>query len=216
MISGSKFHRLEQALFKSRDYAKALYEIIENILLRNNSIIHPLFYRKDKGGPELLIVFLADRGLCGNFNSNLLKAVEKINSENGKMKIWVIRDEVFVDNIIKKILEYYKEYSKIKILYTEFKSVSARKIIYEQLLPLKSDKKKYIVDYIYGIEEEEILEQLAREFLSVKIKHVLLESITSEESARMAAMDSASRNAEDMIVELTRAYNIARHEALIA
>ena len=102
---------------------------------------------------------------------------------------------------------------KVYIIYNEFKSVLQQTVVAEQLLPIapKEDKEGgLVVDYIYEPNSDTILEHLLRMYLEVEIYRAFLESSASEHGARMTAMDNATRNAKEMIGQLTLFYNKAR------
>ena len=104
---------------------------------------------------------------------------------------------------------------KVLVIYNEFKSVMQQEIIVEQLLPvvpeeMEQDKDSVAVDYIYEPDEETILNGLLKRYIAVEVYRAFLESSASEHGARMTAMDSASRNAGEMIDGLTLTYNKAR------
>jgi F-type H+-transporting ATPase subunit gamma len=109
-----------------------------------------------------------------------------------------------------------KSIDRAYVLYNEFKSVMQQEVILEQLLPIVPEKldtgkaSMSIVDYIYEPEEEAILDTLLERYMTVEVYRAFLESIASEHGARMTAMDSASRNAGEMIGGLTLTYNKAR------
>jgi len=104
---------------------------------------------------------------------------------------------------------------KVLVVYNEFKSVMQQEVIVEQLLPvvpekMEQDKDSVTVDYIYEPDEETILNELLKRYIAVEVYRAFLESSASEHGARMTAMDSASRNAGEMIDGLTLTYNKAR------
>ena len=109
-----------------------------------------------------------------------------------------------------------KSIDRVYVLYNEFKSVMQQEVILEQLLPISPEKldtgkeSMNIVDYIYEPEEEVILNTLIERYMTVEVYRAFLESSASEHGARMTAMDSASRNAGEMIGDLTLTYNKAR------
>ena len=109
-----------------------------------------------------------------------------------------------------------KAVDRVYMVYNEFKSVMQQEVILEQLLPIVPEKletgkeKSSVVDYIYEPEEELILDTLLKRYMTVEVYRAFLESTASEHGARMTAMDSASRNAGDMIDGLTLTYNKAR------
>ena len=91
-----------------------------------------------------------------------------------------------------------------------------QEVILEQLLPIVPEKlvagkeSMSSVDYIYEPEEEVILNTLLERYMTVEVYRAFLESSASEHGARMTAMDSATRNAGEMIGSLTLTYNKAR------
>jgi F-type H+-transporting ATPase subunit gamma len=108
-----------------------------------------------------------------------------------------------------------KKVDKVFMIYNEFKSVMAQEVIVEQLLPVVPEKLahqegSFAVDYIYEPDEETILDELLKRYMTVEVYRAFLESSASEHGARMTAMDSATRNAGEMIGALTLTYNQAR------
>ena len=108
-----------------------------------------------------------------------------------------------------------KKVDKVFMVYNEFKSVMQQEVIVEQLLPvvpesLSHKEDSFVVDYIYEPDEEAILDELLKRYMTVEVYRAFLESSASEHGARMTAMDSATRNAGEMIGSLTLTYNQAR------
>ncbi len=109
-------------------------------------------------------------------------------------------------------------YSKVFVIYNEFVSALASNQVMEQLLPIKlPDWDPTTIstsDFIYEPNKCSALSSLFERYVSYKMTRAILESITSEEGFRMAAMDSASNNAKEMIQELTLFYNRSRQAAI--
>ena len=104
---------------------------------------------------------------------------------------------------------------KVLVIYNEFKSVMQQEVVVEQLLPVvpekvEQGKDSVAMDYIYEPDEETILNVLLKRYVADVVYRAFLESSASEHGARMTAMDSASRNAGEMIDGLTLTYNKAR------
>ena len=112
---------------------------------------------------------------------------------------------------------------KVVLIYNEFRSVISQRVVAEQLLPIPrveidtaapaqttapvGDSQ---VEYLYEPEPQRIFDQLLPRFVEVQVYRALLENAASEQGARMSAMDSATRNAGDMIKRLTLNYNRTR------
>lgn len=108
------------------------------------------------------------------------------------------------EDIVKIYLQ--KEYSQIHILYNRFKSMLVQEITDETLLPVeKTDisQEPNKADFMYDTDETSLIGDIITESLKVRIWKILLESFSSEQAARRAAMESATDNAKDMIKRLT-------------
>jgi len=113
---------------------------------------------------------------------------------------------------------------KVFLIYNEFKSVLSQRVVLEQLLPVaraqeeeseaKSQQAENLVDYIYEQPPEEIFARLLPRLIETQIFRALLESVASEHGARMTAMDSASKNASELIDTLTLNMNRVRQAAI--
>jgi F-type H+-transporting ATPase subunit gamma len=117
-----------------------------------------------------------------------------------------------------------KEIDKVFLIYNEFKSVLSQRVVLEQLLPVsrakeeepeaKSQQPLTLVDYIYEQPPEEMFSRLLPRLIETQIFRALLESVASEHGARMTAMDSASKNASELIDSLTLNMNRVRQAAI--
>ena len=129
--------------------------------------------------------------------------------------------------IAQSIINLYTEdtgIDKVFIIYNEFKSVLSQRVVLEQLLPVsrakeevpeaKSQQPVNLVDYIYEQPPEEMFGTLLPRLIETQIFRALLESVASEHGARMTAMDSASKNASELIDSLTLNMNRVRQAAI--
>ncbi|RMH41295.1 MAG: ATP synthase F1 subunit gamma [Deltaproteobacteria bacterium] len=118
-----------------------------------------------------------------------------------------------------RFIELYEtnETDRVFLVYNEFKSAISQRVVVEQLLPvvprpLPDDAPP--TDFIYEPSKDELLAHVMPLYVQVEIYRSLLESVASELGARMSAMDSATRNATEMIGKLTLQYNRARQAAI--
>ncbi|MDQ1638449.1 MAG: F-type H+-transporting ATPase subunit gamma [Pyrinomonadaceae bacterium] len=126
-------------------------------------------------------------------------------------------------DVIKRFTED-KEIDKVFLVYNEFKSVMQQRVAIEQLMPVArkaqsaddatSSEAVTLVDYIYEQPPAEIFAKLLPQQIETQIFRALLESIASEQGARMTAMDSASKNARELIDSLTLNMNRIRQAAI--
>jgi F-type H+-transporting ATPase subunit gamma len=133
-------------------------------------------------------------------------------------------DALEVAQSIIKMYTEDEEIDKVFIVYNEFKSVLSQRVVLEQLLPVsrakqeeseaKSQQPVTLIDYIYEQPPEEIFSTLLPRLIETQIFRALLESVASEHGARMTAMDSASKNASELIDSLTLNMNRIRQAAI--
>ena len=113
------------------------------------------------------------------------------------------------------------EFDAVYVIYNEFKSIIAQRVTLERLLPLQREwsaatqqQNEPAVDYLYAPSPEAILNDLLPKHIEFQLYRVLLESAASEQGARMTAMESATKNASDMIGHLTLTYNRIRQASI--
>ena len=127
-------------------------------------------------------------------------------------------------DVIKRFTED-REIDKAFIIYNEFKSVIQQRVVVEQLLPVSRTGSKpeeaatpgqllTLVDYIYEQPPAEIFSRLLPRLVETQVFRAMLESVASEQGARMTAMDSASKNASELIDSLTLNMNRVRQAAI--
>jgi len=127
--------------------------------------------------------------------------------------------------VARSIMKLYTEDSgvdKVYLIYNEFKSVLQQRVVLEQLLPVSRAKEEEVdpkaavslVDYVYEQPPAEMFSQLLPRLVETQVFRAMLESVASEQGARMTAMDSASKNASELIDSLTLNMNRIRQAAI--
>ena len=130
-------------------------------------------------------------------------------------------------DVARTIIKQYTEdteIDKVFVIYNEFKSVLSQRVVLEQLLPVartrageeepETKTAANLVDYVYEQPPEQIFSTLLPRLIETQIFRALLESVASEHGARMTAMDSASKNASELIDSLTLNMNRIRQAAI--
>lgn len=111
-----------------------------------------------------------------------------------------------------------EEYDQVVMLYNAFRTVMTQDITFQQLLPIVPEEQAAAdepgVEYIYEPSVGDLLSEILPKNIEVQIFKAMLESVAGEHGARMTAMDSASKNASEMIGKLTLQYNRARQAAI--
>ncbi len=245
LVAASKLRKAQEAILTARPYAVKLMDVMNHLAARCNNDMHPLLENRE-GKKTLLLVVTADRGLCGAFNSNIVKKASQIIKSNPEHEFSLIlagkKGADYFQNrphkVQEKLIGWTREFDymqaakigeslaqlfidkvvdKIYVVYNEFKSVMQQEVIQEQLLPIVPETLKETgepVNYIYEPDEETLLEDILKRYMAVEVYRAFLESTASEHGARMTAMDSASRNAKEMIGDLTLFYNRTRQAAI--
>jgi len=256
MVSAAKLKRAQDRVVTARPFANKMMEVLGELAGRTDeNFHHPLL---DPRGDEryLVVLITADKGLCGAFNTNLIKAAQVFIRDNSGKQLDVLtvgrkgRDfyrrrgtmltgeyigltgkgrvefsealEVARD-VIKRFTED-QNIDKAFVIYNEFKSVLQQRVVIEQLLPVSrgtnteesnaAGQPQNLVDYIYEQPPAEIFSRLLPRLVETQIFRALLESVASEQGARMTAMDSASKNASELIDSLTLNMNRVRQAAI--
>ena len=127
--------------------------------------------------------------------------------------------------VARSIMKLYTDdegIDKVYLIYNEFKSVLQQRVVLEQLLPVARAKEEEVdpkaavslVDYVYEQPPAEMFGQLLPRLVETQVFRAMLESVASEQGARMTAMDSASKNASELIDSLTLNMNRIRQAAI--
>lgn len=122
-------------------------------------------------------------------------------------------------NVARTILKPFLrgEVDALYLVYNEFKSAMSQKVVIEPLFPLPAAQEESgatTPEFIFEPDREALLERLVPMYVEISILRALYESMASELGARMTAMDSATKNASEMISNLTLKYNQARQAAI--
>jgi len=239
MVAASKFKRASEKVSQSTLYLGHIEDIISKLSSQSEgSIDNPLF-QENSSEKTLYILLTGDRGLCGSFNTNIIKYADSFLSKdkhaeliifgkkgyqhfrNKTVEINDYRERFFenlsvesVGSVISSITRSYEadKYGKVVLLYNKFISAVANEPVSKQLLPLSitSDEQSTSDDSILEPSIDDVLEGVSSQFLELTLYKACLESSAAEQGARMAAMDSATTNAGEMIQELTLLYNRQR------
>ncbi len=118
-----------------------------------------------------------------------------------------------------EVVEWFEEekYDGVFLMYNAFKSAITQVVTTVQLMPIvpaETEADEIVVDYIYEPNRCGLLDEICAKQIEVQLFSALLESVAAEHGARMSAMDSATRNASEMIKKLTLDYNRARQAAI--
>ncbi|MEM6712952.1 MAG: F0F1 ATP synthase subunit gamma [Pseudomonadota bacterium] len=247
MVAAAKLRRAQMAAESARPYADKMSTVLANLAAGQMSGggdgASPLIAGTGSDKVHLLIVATAERGLCGAFNSSIVRLArqdaKRLLSEGKEVKILAVGKKGYdqlkrdmshlivdmiefrsvksvgyaqADEVSSKVMTMFEagEFDIGTLYYAAFKSVISQVPTGQQLIPAEFEANENPVEYEYEPDEGAILEDLLPRNVTVQIFKGLLENAASEQGARMAAMDNATRNAGEMIDGLTLSYNRQR------
>ena len=251
MVAAAKLRKAQEQALASRPYTSLMDNIVSKIASKASGSSIDLLSGKPENKTHLLVVFSADRGLCGGFNGSITRTVrsevKKLKDDGIEVKLLMVgkksadalnRDfgKLFVEKIdgksakpnysdaevlAKKIIDLFEDghFGVCKVIYNKFVSAITQEVTFKSLIPvevkqneIEQDNSSSIYDFEPG--EEEILNDLLPRNLATQLFSSQIESTASELAARMTAMDNATRNAGDMIDNLTLQYNRTRQAVI--
>lgn len=237
LVASSKLKKQKQYMEENREYAHYLKvmtaDIVSSLTLSN----HPFLTAQE--GKTVTIVFTSDMGLCGGYNANVLRMLEKeIGKESQIIMLgsrgvnWihhrdfdVLQEETDLDDdcyqelslIAETLLERYRkhEISAIRVLYTKFVNSVSFEPTLTTLLPIEKEERS-VQNAVTEFEPagDKILDTLVPMFVRSLLYSYFLETKTSEQASRRMAMESATDNAEEIKASLELQYNQARQAAI--
>jgi len=243
MVSAAKLKKSQDAITAMRPYADKLTELLQNLSATLDADSGSKFSEQRDVKNVLIVAITSNRGLCGAFNSNIIKQVnvvaerydanvsvlaigKKANDALSKNLEVVsnqssVYDDLTFDNvaeIAELLMEQFesKAVDKIEIIYNKFKNAATQEVMTEQFLPiepLESDTNVNL-DYIFEPSKEEIVETLIPKSLKTQLFKAIRDSFASEHGARMTAMHKATDNATELRDQLKLTYNKARQAAI--
>ena len=246
LVAAAKLRRAQERITAARPYATKMGELLSSLVARTEGDAHPLLARRATGRRRLVVI-TADKGLCGAFNSSILRASLAFLREAGETDVtlvvvgkkardfyrrrqWQVKTEMlgFFDRLAYShaqelaggLMQSYLagEADEVHLVYNEFRSVAVQRVRRQQLLPIEAEAEAGAGqgggDYIYEPSADAILASLLPRHVTTQVFRALMESVAGEHGARMTAMESASKNAREMIDVLTIQYNKARQERI--
>ena len=252
MVSTARLRSAQIRILNLRTYAYALEEVLKDVVLSQKVEHPFLEQKKEKDIKKVLnVVMTSDRGLCGAFNGNICRfAEERLKNSSYKtqdlffigkkgqdyFKFRGFPSQGLILNLVKEIsyplsAKIAKElmekvlsgdYDGVFVIYNEFKSVIAPRIVCERFLPFdlfserlsKSREELFSGDILFEVSPQELLDNLLERYFSVQIYRFLCENVSAEHAGRMTAMENATKNAGEVAETLTLKYNKMRQSSI--
>ena len=242
LIANSKLQKQRNLMEKNREYSTVLKKTVGEILANNQGLDNQ-FLQEKKSEKRLTFLFCSDLGLCGGYNSNIMKLAHQVLNPSdpviliGTKQIhWlelrefnIINEHISSDNIsfleIKKLvhraIDMFKkdEVSSLQVVYTEFVNTVSFNPVMETLLPYFAkgedlEVKRSNVETIFEPSPNEILNSLIPMMLENVVYSLWMQTKTAEQGSRRLAMENATDNANELNDKLVLAYNQARQAAI--
>mgnify|MGYP003761297787 CR=1 FL=1 len=243
MVAASRLRRAQSRVWAARPYAQKTAEVAGRLALSPNAQTLPLVASREvKKTAYVLIV--GDKGLAGAYNANLIHLTEDRLVKEGQPAGLVVVGRKGLQYFRRRSVEILKYYvdigdepdlslarelarqlmdiflsgqvDEVNLIYARFISALRNIPQVERLLPIETPSVEgtETIDYIYEPEPVGVLEAILPRYCEVKVYQALLEAKASELSARMVAMESATKNSAEMIEQLTLSFNKARQAAI--
>ncbi len=242
MIAATKMKRAQERGLAGRPYAEKIEQVIADLAAISDQP-HPLLARRPENHITVVHI-TPDRGLCGGLNSNINRMTAAFMLEHRDAVSLVTVGRKGRDFMARHGARVIAEFTglgdrpsqldtlpisrivneayvsgtadRVYLAYTRFVTTITQEPVMHQLLPVQPAQlpKSQNVEYLYEPNAGAVLDQLLPRFVEMEVYHAILESIASEQSARMVAMRNATDNGREIIDDLTLVYNKARQEAI--
>lgn len=244
MVSAAKLKKAQDAITAMRPYADKLTELLQNLSANLDASSGSKFAEQREVKTVLIVAITSNRGLCGAFNSNIIKQAAHLARAYADQKVSVLaigkkgndalekenqvisnQSNVFEDltfeNVAKIADTLMTQFEsgavdKIELVYNKFKNAATQIILTEPFLPIVPNTEIVNLnqDYIFEPSKSEIIETLIPKSLKTQLFKAVRDSFASEHGARMTAMHKATDNATELRDQLKLTYNKARQAAI--
>tara|TARA_B100000575_G_scaffold282806_1_gene274949 strand:+ start:723 stop:1580 length:858 start_codon:yes stop_codon:yes gene_type:complete len=244
MVSAAKLKKAQDAITAMRPYADKLTELLQNLSTTLDANSGSKFAEQRDIKTVLIVAITSNRGLCGAFNSNIIKHATHLAKGYTNQKVSVmaigkkgndalgkdyqvisnessIFDDLTFENvatIADMLMTQFESgtFDKIELVYNKFKNAATQVVMNETFLPIVSEAQGVDAnqDYIFEPSKLEIVETLIPKSLKTQLFKAIRDSFASEHGARMTAMHKATDNATELRDQLKLTYNKARQAAI--
>lgn len=228
LVASSKIRRANEAMFNAREYLETLNNAISLLTCDRESLKSP-YMRNDSDSRTRIIVIAGDRGLAGGYNANVFRlantfsdaefipigkrACERFSKEIVSSERFSFNDALnLADEQCKDFCD--EKFDRLGVIYTKYHSVMSQEAEIKWILPLERSENNNSGGTVFEPDHLTVLNNAVREYVAGTLTAAIRESFASEVSARRMAMDSAGKNAKQMIDDLALEYNRARQGAI--
>ncbi len=227
LVASSKIRRATRGMMSTREYAAAIRDVVNVLSAAPECERSP--YMNPTGRGTRLIVIAGDRGLAGGYNANVFRLAATMPEAEviaiGKRACDRYGQELISSErcsaaeakriAVEQCRDFLEgKYERLGILYTRYKSMLSQEATVLWVLPLEKTEEKEGGDTVFEPDEQTVLNSAVPTYVNGLLTACIRESFASEVAARRTAMDSASKNAQEMIDRLQLQYNRARQNSI--
>ena len=239
LVATSKLRRAKERAERVRPYLELLLDAIRGVSGADG--YSDSVFASPKSERTLIVAIAGDRGLAGGYNANVFRTVAALTEASGDFAIAPIgkkakeyyshRDIPIVDLGLNSVADVGVgdsmkaartiadliadgSFGRVVLVYTKFKSMISQVPVSEVLLPLEGDRTESASEPLLQEDPEEFTARVVPDYLAGAIFAAVCEAVASESGARRTAMNSANKNAEEMIDTLMLKFNRARQAVI--
>ncbi len=228
LVASSKIRGATLKMNSSKSYLDAICQAVEMLVTSFECEKSP-YMQKRETNKTLMIIVAGDRGLAGGYNANVFRMAKEIHPDciipigkrscdryKGELRLAEKFSVEDAFNLSKDICERFSkgEFDRVGILCTKYVSIMSQEAQIKWILPLERKETKEKHSILFEPDELTILNSSVFEYVAAQIVASVRESYASEVAARRFAMDSAGKNAQQMLDDLCIKYNRARQGAI--
>ncbi len=228
LVASSKIRKSNEAMKNSGEFSNSLEEMIGQLTSCAECKKSPYMDKRQEEATRLIVI-AGDRGLAGGYNANVFRFLKDLEYTEiipiGKRACERFGGEIVLaetfsykqaKTLAEKLCQDFldKKFNKLGIVYTKYHSMMSQETAVRYILPLEANSKETSKSAIFEPDEITVLNKAVPQYLSGAILALVKESVACEVAARRVAMDSADKNAQEMLNDLSLAYNRARQGAI--
>lgn len=228
LVASSKIRKATESMNKGKAYADALGEMIVRLANSEDCRKTP-YMAKREGDRTCLVVVAGDRGLAGGYNANIFRLLRQYPDAEiipigkracdrfgGRLHHAEHYNHADAMELAQTLCRRFcaEDFDRLGVVCTRYHSMMSQEAYVNWLLPLVPEERGRADDAIFEPDASTVLNAVIPEYIAGMILSCVKESFASEVAARRVAMDSAGKNAQEMIDRLGLEYNRARQSAI--
>lgn len=227
LVASSKIRRATEQMLNVRDYDAAIRQLLDLLTVSPECARSP--YMQEREGKTLLVVIAGDRGLAGGYNANVFRTAREYPEAEilpigkracdrfgGEVRLCEKFDSAAAYALAVDLCRRYTEgeFTRLGVLYTRYVSMMSQQPEVRWILPLTRPEETPSTAVLFEPDEATILDTAVPEYVTGAVMAAVRESYACEVVSRRMAMDSAGKNASEMIADLQLEYNRARQGSI--